>query len=251
MDNKTVIAVVLSFLVIVGFQFLFPGEPQKAPVQKPVEQQATEAAPKEVTQKTEPLKPVAETVVADEKEVIVENDLYTAVFTSRGGTIKSWTIKSYKDKTGKDVVLLKKPGIVSAVGLGTSSSFDLANVNFSVTGRNLKLDNIHKTGSLVFEYAKDGKSVRRTFTFSADTYKVDLVDEVSGFPEYWITLGSDFGIFEHDPSGHVGPTVLTGTNLKNMTAGDLKEPKVFNENLKWIAQQDKYFFSALVPASPV
>ena len=251
MDNKTVIAVVLSFLVIVGWQFIFPGEPQKASVQKPAEQQTTEAAPKEVMQKTEAPKAVAETVVADEKEITVENDLFIAVFTSRGGTIKSWTIKPYKDKAGKDVLLLKKPGIVSAVGMGTSSSFDLANVNFSVIGRNLKLDNTNRTGTLVFEYAKDGRSVRRTYIFSTGTYKVDLADEVSGFPEYWITLGSDFGIHENDPSVHVGPTVLTGTDLKDLPAKDLKEPKVFHENLKWIVQQDKYFFAALVPATPV
>jgi YidC/Oxa1 family membrane protein insertase len=252
MDNRTVIAVVLSFLVIVGFQFLFPGEPQKAPVQKPAEQQPVqEAAKKDPVQQVEAPKAIAETVVADEKEVIVENDLFSAVFSSRGGTIKSWTIKPYKDKAGKDVMLLKKPGVVYAAGMGTSSSFDFANVNFSVLGRNLKLDTTNKTGSLVFEYAKDGKSVRRTYTFTAGTYQVDLTDEVSGFPEYWITLGSDFGIYEKDESVHVGPTVLTGTDLKNLTAKDLKEPKVFNENLKWIAQQDKYFFSALVPATPV
>lgn len=252
MDNKTIIAVVLSFLVIVGSQYLFPGEPQKAPVEKPVEQgQATEPAKKDPAQKAEVPKAVAETVVADEKEIIVENDLFIAVFTSRGGTIKSWTIKPYKDKAGRDVVLLKNPGVVSAVGIGSSSSFDLANVNFSVTGRNLKLDTTNKTGELVFEYAKDGKSVRRTYTFTAGTYQVDLTDEVSGFPEYWITLGSNFGIYEKDDSVHVGPTVLTGSALKDLTAGDLKEPKIFSENLKWIAQQDKYFFAALVPATPV
>ena len=252
MDNKTVIAVVLSFLVIVGWQIMFPGEPQKAPLQKSAEQlPAQEAAKKDPVPQAEAPKPLSETLAAEEKEVIVENDLYTAVFTSRGGTIKSWTVKQYKDKAGKNVVLLKKPGVVSAAGIGTSSSFDLANVNFLVIGRNLKLDNTNKTGTLVFEYAKDGRSVRRTYTFSDATYLVELTDEVSGFPEYWITLGSDFGIVEKDDSVHVGPTVLTGTDLKDLTAGDLKEPKVFHENLKWIAQQDKYFFSALVPATPV
>ncbi|MBI5846859.1 MAG: membrane protein insertase YidC [Nitrospirae bacterium] len=250
MDNKTIIAVVLSFLVIVGSQYLFPGEPQKAPEQKPAEQQPAPAI-KDPAQKAAPPKTVAETIAADEKEVTVENDLFSAVFTSRGGTIKSWTIKPYKDKAGKDVVLLGKPGIVPAAGMGTSSSFDLANVNFSVIGGPLKLDTTNKTGTLVFEYAKEGKSVRRTYTFSSDTYQVDLTDEVSGFPEYWITLGSDFGIYEKDDSIHVGPTVLTGSDLKDLKAKDLKEPKVFHENLKWIAQQDKYFFAALVPAGPV
>jgi YidC/Oxa1 family membrane protein insertase len=246
MDNRVVIAVVLSFLILVASQYLFPTEPQKAPEQPAVQRQAEEATPA-----AQAVKPVAEVHAAEEKEITVENELYTAVFSSRGGTIKSWTIKSYKDKAGKDVVLLGKPGIVPAGSIGLTTSFELAPVNFSVVGSDLKLDSSRKTGTLVFEYAGDGRSVRRTYTFSAGTYKVDLKDEVSGFPEYWITLGSDFGIFEKDPTVHIGPTVLTGTDIKDLPANDLKEPQSFKENLKWIAQQDKYFFSALVPASPV
>jgi len=246
MDNRTVIAVVLSFLIIVGYQFLFPAQQPNVPEQKQaVQKQAEETPPAAAA------KPVVETTAADGKEIIVENDLYKAVFTSRGGTITSWTIKQYKDKEGKHVVLLRKPGAVPSISIGTDSTFDLAQVNFSVTGSNLTLDSAHKEGTLVFEYAKDGKSVRRTYTFSAETYMVDLTDEVAGFSEYWITLGSDFGIFEQDSSMHVGPTILTGTDRKELTVKDLKEPKSFKDNLKWIAQEDKYFFSALVPATPV
>ena len=246
MDNRTVIAVVLSFLIIVGYQFLFPAQQPNTPEQKPGLEKKIDAAPPAV-----PAKPVIETAAADEKEIMVENNLYKVVFTSRGGTIKSWTIKQYKGKDGTDVVLLRKPGAVPSIGIGSDSTFDLANVNFSVTGSNLTLDSAHKEGSLVFEYAKDGRSVRRTYTFFADTYKVDLTDEVAGLTEYWITLGSDLGIFENDPSVHVGQTVLVGTDLTELKAKDMKEPKSFRENLKWIAQEDKYFFSALVPASPV
>ncbi len=246
MDNRTVIAVVLSFLIIVGYQFLFPSQQPSTPVQKPALQEKTDTAPPPA-----PAKPLAETIGADEKEITVENDLYKAVLTSRGGTIKSWSIKQYKDKEGSDVVLLRKPGAVPAIGIGTDTTFDLATMNFSVRGSNLTLDSSRKEGSLVFEYAKDGRSVRRTYTFFADTYKVDLTDEVSGLGEYWITLGSDLGIFEHDPSVHVGPILLSGTDLTELKASNLKEPKSFKDNLKWIAQEDKYFFSALVPASPV
>jgi len=247
MDNRTVIAVVLSFLIIVAYQFLFPAPQtpvpeQKQPVQKKAEETQTAAAAP---------KPVAESVAADEREITVETDLYKAVFTSRGGTIKSWTVKKYKDKEGKGVVLLRKPGVVPAVSMGTDATFDLARENFIVRGSDLALGSANKEGTLVFEYSREGKSVRRTYTFDADTYKVDLTDEVTGFSDYWITLGSDLGIFENDPSVHVGPTVLVGTDLTELNAKDLKEPKSFRENIKWIAQEDKYFFSALVPASPV
>ncbi len=175
------------------------------------------------------------------------------MLSSKGGTIKSWAIKAYKDKKGQDVILLKKPGVLPALSIGANNSFDLAEANFSVSGTDLRLDSSKSTGTVVFEYSQEGISVRRTYTFYADTYKVDINDEVAGLPEYWISLGSDFGIYEGDASSgtHIGPILLTGTDLKDLNPKKLKEPNIFRENLKWIAQEDKYFFSALVPATPV
>ena len=160
------------------------------------------------------------TTTATEKEIRVENNYYSAVLSSKGGTIKSWAIKAYKDKKGQDVVLLKKPGVLPALSLGASDSFDLANVDFSVSGTDLKLDSNKTSGAIVFEYSREGVSIRRTYTFYADTYKVDIIDEVAGLPGYWITLGSDFGIYESASSSgtQIGPVLLTGTDLKEFSS---------------------------------
>ena len=58
------------------------------------------------------------TTTAAEKDIRVENNYYSAVLSSKGGTIKSWAIKAYKDKNGQDVILLKKPGVLPALSLG-------------------------------------------------------------------------------------------------------------------------------------
>ena len=250
MDNKTLLAIILSIAVIIGYQFLFPQQqPEVRPVQPVAEEKAETQAPEPI-----PVTPVtASSASAVEKEIRVENDFYSAVLSSKGGTVKSWAIKAYKDKKGQDVILLKKPGVLPALGLGANNSFDLAEANFSVSGTDLKLGSSKSSGTVVFEYSQEGISIRRTYTFYADTYKVDLSDEVAGLPEYWISLGSDFGIYENDASSgsHVGPILLTGTDLKDLNRDKLKEPNIFKENLKWIAQEDKYFFSALVPSTPV
>ena len=122
--------------------------------------------------------------------------------------------------------------------------------DFSVSGTDLKLDSNKPSGTIVFEYSREGVSIRRTYTFYADTYKVDISDEVAGLPEYWISLGSDFGIYDNEASrgSQIGPVLLTGTDLKELTPKNLREPNIFKENLRWIAQEDKYFFSALVPS---
>jgi len=255
MDNKTLLAVVLSIFVIIGYQFLV-GNQQTPPAEK------TPAAEK----KQEPAKPseasapavvppttVEEKDLKDVKDIKVENELFLAVLSSKGGTVKSWELKKFKDSKGVQVVLLKNPGALPALGIGSSSNFDLSGVNFKVTGDDLKLDKVNDHGSVVFEYAKDNISVRRTYTFYSNTYKVDIEDEVSGIPEYWITLGSDFGIYEKEGGyTHIGPVLLSETDLEELKPKKLqKETMAFRNDLKWIAQEDKYFFSALVPASPV
>lgn len=249
MDNRTLIAIILSIFVIIGFQYFAAQQQPPVIEEKPP---IGKVEKKEEPSKAVPAPVVVETSTAEEKDIKVENELYSAILTSRGGTVKYLEIKPYKDKIGKDVILLKKAGVLPAVGIGSNNNFDLSFVNFNVSGKDLKLDSNNQSGTLVFEYAKDGVSVRRTYTFYADTYKIDLTDEVSGLPEYWITLGSDFGIFENqDGYTHIGPVLLTGTDLEELDPKKLKEPRTFKENLKWIAQEDKYFFSALVPATPV
>ncbi len=246
MDNKSLLAIILSIAVIIGYQFLFPPQQPEIKPQPPVADIMAEApAPARMPA-------VQEAASESEKEIKIENELYSAVLSSKGGTIKSWTVKAYKDKKDQDVILLKRPGVVPAMSIGTNGSFDLAHVNFSISGDDLKLGSNKKTGAIIFEYSEENVSVRRTYTFYADTYKVDIKDEITGLPDYWITLGSDFGMFKGDSEEtHVGPILLTGTDLKELKPKNLQEPSVFKENLKWIAQQDKYFFSALVPATPV
>lgn len=255
MDTRTILAIVLCLAVILIWQYLFVPPPVQKP-QKTTREPAVEQ-PQEIPAQapsplvTQPLQ--AQPATLQEREITVENKLYSAVLTTRGASIKRWEIKTHKDKEGNNVVLLKKPGILPAVGIGSNIDFDFARVNFHASGGSLELDENNPSGTLVFEYSGNGASIRRTYTFHANTYRVDLLDEVSGLPEYWITLGSDFGIFDSTASyTHVGPVLLTGTDLEELKPKNLKKgPKIFRENLKWIAQEDKYFFSALAPTTEV
>jgi YidC/Oxa1 family membrane protein insertase len=251
MDNKTFLAIILSIAVIIGYQYFFssyqpPATPAKKQAGAPAEKK--EEAPKPVSA------PVAPAVApAQEKDVRVENSLFSAVLSSRGGTIKSWEIKRYKDKAGKDMVLLEKGAPVPALAIGSDTNFSLANAEFSVAGGDLMLDKGTKPGSVVFEYSQNGISVKRTYTFYPDSYKVELTDEVSGLPGYWITLGSDFGMYEKEEGRYafVGPALLKGSDLEELKEKKLKQPQTFTGDLKWIAQEDKYFCAAIVPAGPV
>jgi len=87
-------------------------------------------------------------------------------------------------------------------------------------------------------------------TFHADTYRVDITDETESSGSYWVTLGENFGITgEKTLRAHEGPVVLDGVDREEYKAAKLKDQakSLFPKDLKWIADEESYFFAALVP----
>src|SRR5215213_8036794 len=115
MEKRVLLAVVLSFIVLYGYQALFmPPKPQ------PAQEATTPAAPgpdaakapaqpvQTPTPEAPPVQTPAAPVVADtaERDVVFENAAVAAVFTTRGGALKSWRLKHYQDATGKPLDLI-------------------------------------------------------------------------------------------------------------------------------------------------
>jgi len=256
MEKRALIALALSFVILLIYQFLFVKPvPQKVPQQpKAVEQANPESALPEAS--SAPPQPAVmshkQSISGAEKVIRVDTDLYSAVFSSQGATLQSFELKKYQDNDGKNVLLLKGPGTVAPLGIGSTENLELAEMNFHTTGHDLKIDSTNPSGTLVFEYADSGVSVKRTYAFSKNTYRIDIKDEVAGIPDYWITLGTDFGLYnKKDTSSHVGPVLLKETDRIEFSSSQLNEPKTYTQGLKWIAQEDKYFFASLVPLTPV
>jgi YidC/Oxa1 family membrane protein insertase len=257
MDKKTIIAFVLSMLVILGYQYFYvknqPPRPEQGAssvTNAPAEVSPSVPAPAPARPSPAASGPLVATE-APVRTVTVETPLYRAVFSSRGGTPQSWTMRKFEATKGGPVSLLREdaPGPYRALGIGIGDDFSLSDVPFEVRGGDVMLTEPGSSATLVFEYRATGRSITRTYTFHADTYKVDLADEVAGIPEYRLTLGTRFGIHDDDAQyTHVGPIILMQGSLEDLKAKDLKETRVYGEDVKWAALVDKYFCAALVPA---
>ncbi|GAB4389096.1 MAG: membrane protein insertase YidC [Thermodesulfovibrionales bacterium] len=247
MERNTIIAIVLSLVVLVAYQFFF-AKPE--PARKPAAEAPREAAPAAPVVPAAPQAPQPSEAAAPARTIRVETDLFIAEISSRGGTLESWRLKEFRDeKTGEPVSLLQPGGVYPALAVGSGGDFSISNRDFHVTGGDLDLQAAGETGSVVFEYAGDGYSIRRTYTFRQGTYLFDLRDEVAGLRDYEITLGGYFGIhtFAPDRLSHTGPVVLSGTDRIEVKAKKLEGAVSYTEDLKWIAEEDKYFFSSIVP----
>ncbi len=268
MDKRTLLAIVLSIAIIIVFSYLFP--PQR-PVQHPTEPQQTE---KKVEKEKLPVS-VAETShgqveipPAEEKEIKVDTDLYSAVLTTKGGTLKEWYLKeyNYKDEDGK----LKPVPFISpdapippiSIILNGQSEDSLEKI-YSVDKDTVTLNSFRKSDTLTFFYADaSGISIKKTFTFYKDSYRVDLFTRVKGVQSYKVALGSGFGgIFDEKGTWvHMGPVLLRDSDkididksniegigfIKRWVAGKKSKNKIeYQGSIQWIAQEDKYFASAL------
>ncbi|MBF0557993.1 MAG: membrane protein insertase YidC [Nitrospirae bacterium] len=254
MEKRTLLAITISIAILLGYQYLFvkqvappptggnmPAasvnqEVKQAPVNQPSVNQPA------ATQKTE--------AAGSESEVVIDNDLYSATFSSRGGTMKSILLRNYKDKNEQPIVL-KREDVLPPFAIGVNDGFQYAQAPFLIRGGSVKLSPEVNTASVTFDYSDGSVAIRRTYTFHYGDYAIDLKDEVSGVPSYWITLGKDYGIYAKDSSVHFGPVVLKDADRLEYLSSKLKEPKMFKEGVKWIAQEDKYFFSSLTPKGPV
>src|SRR3954470_15436492 len=139
MEKRVLLAVFLSFLVLYGYQALFP--PPK-PVRKAAvtttnpatSPAATSTAAAAVPSGSAAAPPVSPTPVAPagdrtaptpdvaelaERAVIVQTSTVTATFSNRGGVVTSWKLTHYKNSVGEPVDLVPEtaPGIARPFSL--------------------------------------------------------------------------------------------------------------------------------------
>ena len=107
MERRVLIAVLLSFLVLYGYQALFPPPPDRT--QKPVQASKAATAPNasspavsnptpSVHGAPAPAPEAEATSAVPARDVEVDNADVHAVFTTRGAVLKSWQLKKYRDE---------------------------------------------------------------------------------------------------------------------------------------------------------
>lgn len=254
MEKRTIIAVVLSLVVLLGWSVL--QQKIAPPKPRPAEQPplTTEAPPEKepgplVAQPSAVLTETKETAASD---IIVETDLYKAVFSTQGAIIKSWELKTYKDSKEMPVILLKSPGVIPPLGIlfeGENRGMPLKFI-YETNTRELVLSERDDRGELIFTYNGSGMFIRKKFVFYNHDFRADISIETTNTPPYLLPVGTDFGVFDKQQAEHKGPVILADTDRKEFDE-KLKEQINFSGNIRWIAQEDKYFTAALMPVNQV
>ncbi|CAN5783476.1 membrane protein insertase YidC [soil metagenome] len=198
MEKRVLLAVVLSFVVLYGYQAMFPPpkpvnpavQNQPAPAAQPsAGSPSANPADNNVEAPAQPLTSAgsAAPVVADaaERDIVVDNQSVRAVFTTRGGALKSWRLKKYQDAAHQPLELVPhdapgghpRPFTLSVDDAAVSATLATALFRASATS----VDVNSAPAVLTFEYADaSGLTARKDFSFNPQSpYVVHLSASVN------------------------------------------------------------------------
>ncbi|MBF8250675.1 MAG: yidC [Deltaproteobacteria bacterium] len=262
MEKRAVLAVVLSLLVLLGYQYIFaPKEPivaEKAASISGTQEKTAEPAgaktPALEHPKAEgamhPSLPQGEGLAG--KDIIVETDTIRAVLNTKSASVKSWTLKRYKDKANGIVsVELVPPGKRQLELVSTENGSQSPDNLIYVSDK----ESLNGAGSITFTAMRpDGTKVRKTFTFTENSYKAGLnvsyentgssvITERPALSMSMISKVADRGELFHEMA------FLSGKDLKRIHADKIKDEKAGSGEIEWAYLGDKYFITAVMPTS--
>jgi YidC/Oxa1 family membrane protein insertase len=254
MERRLLLVFALTFLVIILFQPLLkkylpqsataPPEPPAAA--QPSNQQSAFPMP----QAAAPVTGATKQATA-EAETVIENDLYRVTFTNRGGQVKSWILKTYKDEHGNPLELVSK----AAESYGYPMSlwtYDEAQRNKINSALYVASDSgkLSAPVQLSFEYSDSEVSVRKTFSFD-HTYVVHLEtsvvskgNQVTAFPMWPAGFGD-----QSSPSSYASSRVEHQYNDKTerLDVKKISGGATLQGPFNWAGVVDQYFAAVFLP----
>lgn len=197
---------------------------------------------------------------AAEEIIPVITPLFHMELDTRGGLIRSTRLLRYDAETGGPVVLhdRESPGGLGLLVNTSAGEIDLRNVVFTADRDRLDVTEGSEGGTIRFEQKlQGGVTVRRSYTFLPDSYRVDVVQEISNGAtgpqifSYHMLWEPGIDFTEGDPAferNQAGAVSLMGTEVVRDRTRKVKGEGVQRTgNLQWTAVQGKYFTIALIP----
>ncbi len=265
---RTFLAILLSFIVVFVYQYFFAKnlETQKQEQAQPQTQTQTAQTPAAATGSApaapaaaSPAPAAAVKAAAAAKDIRVETPLYTAVFSTRGGALKSLKLKEYKATLDEGSPRIEMIQVQDGSELPLSTAFTDSSVVlpgdivYETDRRELDLTGDAKPGKLVFTYAAPGQyRVEKIYTFQPDRYAFDL--EVRFVNGTNAALNQNLSIRWLEELGKKGMeeegAIAQVKNSTEREAGAKMEKKAYGPDIQWGGFENKFFIAAMIPKQP-
>lgn len=273
MDKRTLLAVVLSLVLLMGYQYFYPNARPftPKPPQETGESQVEGPAPgSDQAVITAPVTEERKSLVTKEaergegKDITVRGKLYTAIFNTRGAGLKSFRLNGYREELEKDSAL------VEMVNAGENARYPLA-ATFPGSSIDIPGDALYETSTdsidftdaagveeLIFSRTySDTLRVDKVYTFYPERYSFALEVKVTNLSDNTIKQQALLAWNQYvDPDSkgsrysHEGPISYVKNKVVSEKIKKLGERKFSDPDVSWGGFETKYFIAAMIPTQP-
>ncbi|MCL2789712.1 MAG: membrane protein insertase YidC [Desulfobulbus sp.] len=269
--NRAFLAVVLSLVILVGFQYLFPHvPPQQAPADSQAQHAPETAAGQQAQVQTQQIaappagaNQPAVAVNPQARDIMIDTPLYAAVVNEQGGGFKSFVLKNYRSTIDKDsgpmqLLADKGPGSLPVLfSLDNAVGADLP--LFKADKTSVTLTKEGETAQLTMTATvSEGVTVVRTLTFRGDSYLITTEYKVQNSTDKAIQASPALTL-TNEPFAHAasssdflfhGPAAFVNGALVETKMKKLAEsPVTLQGKVSWTGFVDNYFMTAVVPTN--
>ncbi|MDY6839349.1 MAG: membrane protein insertase YidC [Thermodesulfobacteriota bacterium] len=266
MELRMLLAIVLSFLMFLLYQVLFVKE---VPVPEKDLTSQSEAVKEEAPVEAEAVKVLDEEPLVEQQDVqeegrpgriiTVSTPLYVAEVAERGGGFKSFKLKKYKESLAPDAPMRDMVRLAGKQDCTPQMSFHgkgvagLGEALFTAGMDSDLLDVSDQEKALSLTWtSSDGLSIVKTYSFSPESYEMGLeikVRNLSSSPIEENLILSLREIKDNGGSRYVfsGPAALINGELEEIETKKIEKKDSYTGRIGWVAIEDQYFASAIIP----
>ncbi len=272
MDRNVVTATILIGLIMMVWLYWLSPPPTEGPIAQdstavqqpevlPGEEEAAQAQPLLQSE----VQPVSDSLFAraqsgSERLITVNNHLYTAVFSTKGGTVKSLTLNEYlrHDRESQvQVVAEKELGALGLVFTSPASHVvDTRALYFETDESRELIDVASGQSELAFTAQLGTGQLRLVYTFVPDNYEIKLRVEREGYATYAIRDyeviwdgGMPFSEADSKTEGmRTGAFARSGGSVEELTLLKKEyDEKLLSGQVDWVAVKNQYFAAVIMP----
>ncbi|MEA3332182.1 MAG: membrane protein insertase YidC [Pseudomonadota bacterium] len=277
MEKRTILAIVLSLAVLLGFQYFFP----PAPKQEKVTEVPAASSPAAVGENSKIRSPLQENAVAESQNnsvqtidplkkgeiITIQNSLYRAEIETLGGQLKSFYLKEYRtdlEVNSPDLNMVTVTGRETYPLSGAASIkgqwYRDSNLLFEVpeNSQDLEISSSNQSFQLKAQLPS-GEILVKEFIFQPESYVLEvnysfidldgMVHQADAVKLNWSHVNLPEESKQYVYSGVLGyidgEIYKPSKKEKKMSRQELMGP------LNWLGYTSKYFISALLPPDNV
>ena len=183
------------------------------------------------------------------------------VISNRGGVIKQLQLPQFYDDDGNIIDLINNPDhLTPALALQANDpevTAILQNAHYEPSTTSIVLSEFNPEGRLTLTLNhSSGLQVTRTYVFHFNDYMVEMDTQISAPSmasrnlQYQVLLGPGMGGKISSQTDYIvfsGATVFANNERIENPPEDINNTSYFKGDLQWVAFQNKYFGSALIP----